>query len=159
MSLSEKLSKLLRTKDDENVKLATNIIIAQVKDSNVIAMLCILKQNKRFDILESEQVVGAVNKVLETKISNDLIKSKVNYGMPHLLRWALQFFKSQENIEVARNTYLLYINHLTDTALEELKISEGDDELVASVLGDKDELPAPAPPPSPPKDEQDDLPF
>ena len=139
MSLSQKLNKLLKTEAEDNVKLATNIILQQVKNDNVIALICVLKNHRRFDILKQTNVAHAVNSILESKVST-ITEGNINYAMPYLMKCALMLFKSKENIESAKDTYLTYINHLTEIALKEIEVQNSDDN-GTSLMADDDELP------------------
>lgn len=144
MSLSIKVSKLFETKDVENIKLARNIIIAQVKQENVVALICALKKSKQFDICEERQIIDAINEVLSTKVlATELSNESINYTMPILLRWALQQFKSVENIDYAHHVYLIHIQTLIDKAHEEIKINKVVNTVLTedSGIGDDDELP------------------
>jgi len=144
MSLSEKVSKLFATNDAENIKLARNIVIAQAKQENVIALICALKKWKQFDMCKERDVIDAINKVLSTKVGEkEMSWESVNYTMPTLLRWALQQFKSIENIDYAHHVYLIHIQTLVNKAHEEIKVDKVVNKVLTedSGVGDDDELP------------------
>lgn len=110
MNLSQKIEKLLATKEEENIKLAKGIILAKMNQDNVIAFICVLKNTSNFDMLKDVTVIATVESIITTKIDN--LKS-VNFEMPTLYRWALQSFKSVENLEVSTKSYIDYVNNLT----------------------------------------------
>ena len=120
MNLSQKIEKLLVTKDEENVKLAKGIILAKMNQDNVIAFICVLKNTSNFNMLKDVTVIATVESVLTTKIKVLDNLTSVNFEMPSLYRWALQSFKSVENLEVSTKSYIDYINNLTQIEMANL---------------------------------------
>lgn len=139
MSLPEKINKLLKNKNKEDVKLATNIIIAKSDNTNIIAFICVLKKNKRFDLLKDISIVRAINDVLTQKVPK-VVEDNVNYSMPNILRWALQLFPSKENIDIAKETYITYINHLAEIAVAEL-VNKNTDTAGEKLISEDEDLP------------------
>ena len=120
MNLSQKIEKLLVTKDEENVKLAKGIILAKMNQDNVIAFICVLKNTSNFNMLKDVTVIATVESVLTTKIKVLDNLTSVNFEMPSLYRWALQSFKSVENLEVSTKSYIDYVNNLTQIEMANL---------------------------------------
>lgn len=139
MSLPEKINKLLKNKNKEDVKLATNIIIAKSDNTNIIAFICVLKKNKRFDLLKDISIVRSINDVLTQKVPK-VVEDNVNYSMPNILRWALQLFPSKENIDIAKETYITYINHLAEIAVAEL-VNKNTDTAGEKLISEDEDLP------------------
>ena len=120
MNLSHKIEKLLATKDEENIKLAKNIVIAKVNQSNVIAFICVLKNTSNYNILKESDITREVASVISEKVKVTDNISDVNFEMPLLYRWALQSFKSVENLEVSTKSYIDYVNNLTQIEMANL---------------------------------------
>ena len=108
MDLPDKVNKLYKTKDPENIKLATNIIVSQVKKENVIAFISILKTNELFDLCEQNKVITAINSILEKQI-------------PEI---------ATDNIDYAHHLYLKYISSLVDKSKKELLLEHKDNVLI-----------------------------
>jgi len=147
MNLPKQIDKLFGTNDEENIKLARNIIIQKTNEENVIAFICILKAHSKYYICKEDAVCASINATLSSRINESLPHGDVNYDMPMLLRWALQIFKSIDNIEFAHHSYLAYIAQLVDVEINELqKTDEGHGLLEKNktsqdVSSDADDLP------------------
>ena len=120
MNLSHKIEKLLATKDEENIKLAKNIVIAKVNQSNVIAFICVLKNTSNYNILKESDITREIASVISEKVKVIDNISDVNFEMPLLYRWALQSFKSVENLKVSTKSYIDYVNNLTQIEMANL---------------------------------------
>ena len=129
MDLPDKVNKLYKTKDPENIKLATNIIVSRVKKENVIAFISILKTNELFDLCEQNKVITAINSILEKQIP-EIATDSINYSTTNLLRWSMQSFKSVDNIDYAHHLYLKYISSLVDKSKKELLLEHKDNVLI-----------------------------
>tara|TARA_R110002126_G_scaffold93563_1_gene221582 strand:- start:682 stop:1089 length:408 start_codon:yes stop_codon:yes gene_type:complete len=118
MSISEKIDKLLATKEKDNIKLATNIITAKINKDNVIAILCIIKKYKQYELSANSGISDKIYNVLSSNLAEFVEKEQHN--IVNLFRWALEVFKSEENIKVSHHYYIKYTDHLVLKALEEI---------------------------------------
>jgi len=110
----------------EDIKLATNIVVAQTDTKNVIAVAMILKDVAPDDVRENEEVIEAINSAMSVKMNKEFIKSDGKYEYADLLKAALHVYKSKVNIEAARMSYRDYINSLCDQALESIGLGQED---------------------------------
>ena len=114
MNLSQKIEKLLVTEEEGNVNLAKGIVVANINQENVIAFICVLKNTSNYQMLKDNEIIRAVESVLEKKVTVPDNLKTVNFDMSALYRWALQSFKSIENIEESTKSYINYVNRLSD---------------------------------------------
>lgn len=119
MIISEKIAKLLATRDNENIKLAKNIITAKMDSDNVIAIVCTLKALSANDVYEDYSMRQLINNTLAKGIPN--YKERDHHSIVNLFRWSLQHFQSEENIKTAERYYTKHTEHLVRKAIEECK--------------------------------------
>jgi len=122
MNLPEKIDKLFKTKEEDNIKLAKNIITQKTDSQNVIAFICILKKHRQFETCKEYSIIESVNKVLKEKISNQISADTINYTIANVFRWAITNFKSIDNINYAYEMYTMYINTLKAKAIDEITL-------------------------------------
>jgi len=118
MNIIENVNKLLSTKDEENTKLARNIIIQKVNADNVIAFICILKTFNLYEIItEDNELRKSCMEILAHHIKNENTIKGVNFPANDLFAMALQSFKSENNLKYARDYYIQYIKNLAQAEL------------------------------------------
>jgi hypothetical protein len=117
----EKLKKLLKGDDPENIKLANHLVDSRLSKDNLIGVICILRINDS-EILDNSASTQIIRNLLEThdtriikKINSEDLRS---YGPKDLYELSLNYMRSEGNIKYATEYYINYINGLTEDALQ-----------------------------------------
>jgi hypothetical protein len=117
--------------NEENVKLAANIIKANVDEDNFIAIVCIVRNaqgfNVRWEIDTDIELHAKISKLIQSKSPvKEELKRIRDYSNSDLLQLALYKFDSKDNIEYARDNYINYINNICDLVLDTPKPNADD---------------------------------
>jgi len=117
----EKLKKLLKGDDPENIKLANHLVDTRLTKDNLIGVICILRINNS-EILGntvSTQIIRNLLAEHDTRVIKKTDPDELrSYGPKDLYELSLNHIRSEGNIKYATEYYINYINGLTEDALQ-----------------------------------------
>jgi hypothetical protein len=117
----EKIEKLIKGNDPENIKLAIGILSNKINETNIIAVIS-LARLRCVEILEDLTLTDKMSLILKDcdvrfkkKIDSDDINS---YKPKDLYELSLNLMQSKDNINYATEYYINYINNLSEDTLQ-----------------------------------------
>ena len=116
----EKLEKLLKGKDPENIKLANHLIDTTLNKDSIIAVICLLRMLEIEDILSNKSTTELIVGILQS-CDNRVNRAPEpmelrNYRPKDLYELSLNHIRSKVNINYATKYYIEYIQRLSEDA-------------------------------------------